>query len=123
MSNPRQTVIDNLVQRLPTLSVHPIVRLGIAENFPEQGTTVTNLAQALRLSESVVGRLLAHAATHHVFYEAEPGFYIHTAASRLLCQNKGMRDWVRVGAEEGLTGILKVHIQGSNDSSANAICF
>ncbi|KAL3471617.1 S-adenosyl-L-methionine-dependent methyltransferase [Aspergillus californicus] len=94
--------------RLPTHSVHPIVRLGIAENFPEKGATVSELAESLKLRENVVRRLLAHSATHHIFYEAKPDFYVHTAASRLLCQNQGIRDWVCVGAEEVIPGTLKI---------------
>ncbi|KAL4930345.1 S-adenosyl-L-methionine-dependent methyltransferase [Aspergillus undulatus] len=92
----------------PTLSVHPLVRLGIAENFPDQGSSVSGLARSLHLREDVVRRLLKHSAAHHIFYEAEPDFYIHTAASRHLSQNKGMRDWVFVGAEEVLPGLLKI---------------
>ncbi|KAL2825755.1 O-methyltransferase-domain-containing protein [Aspergillus cavernicola] len=106
LTEPAQLLVPEM--RLPTLSVHPLVRLGIAENFPEQGTSVAYLANSLNLRESVVRRLLKHSATHHVFYEARPDFYIHTAASRHLAQNQGMRDWVCVGAEEVLPGTLKI---------------
>ncbi|KAL4792204.1 S-adenosyl-L-methionine-dependent methyltransferase [Aspergillus venezuelensis] len=92
----------------PTLSLLPIVRLGIADNFPEQGTNVAELAKSVNLRDSVVRRLLKHSSTYHVFYEAEPDFYIHTAASRHLCQNQGMRDWICVGGNEVLPGTLKI---------------
>ncbi|KAL4879071.1 O-methyltransferase-domain-containing protein [Aspergillus karnatakaensis] len=106
LTDPVATLVPEM--RLPTLSVNPIVRLVIAENFPENGTTVSDLAQALNLNETLVRRLLAHAATHHIFYESKPDFFIHTAASRVLSENKGMRDWVRVGAEEVFPGAFKI---------------
>ncbi|KAL4964248.1 S-adenosyl-L-methionine-dependent methyltransferase [Aspergillus stella-maris] len=92
----------------PTLSLLPIVRLGIADNFPEPGTTVTDLAKSVNLRESIVRRLLKHSSTYHVFYESQPDFYIHTAASRHLCDNQGMRDWICVGGNEVLPGTLKI---------------
>ncbi|KAL4939124.1 hypothetical protein BDV06DRAFT_41975 [Aspergillus oleicola] len=106
LSDPSTLLVPEM--RLPTLSTHPIVRLGIAENFPDSGATVSELAQILHLREDTVRRLLKHSATHHIFYEAKPDFYIHTAASRHLSERKGMRDWVCVGAEEVLPGTLKI---------------
>ncbi|KAL4886384.1 S-adenosyl-L-methionine-dependent methyltransferase [Aspergillus karnatakaensis] len=86
--------------RNPTLSVHPIIRLGIAEHFPEKGTTVKDLAVQLGLREALVRRLLTHSATYHVYYETKPDFFVHTAASRVLAENDGLRAWFLVGAEE-----------------------
>ncbi|KAL5332549.1 O-methyltransferase-domain-containing protein [Aspergillus crustosus] len=94
--------------RLPTSSINPIVRLGIAENFPPEGSSVQDLAKTVNAKENIVRRLLAHSATHHVFYEAEPDFFVHTAASRALSQYQGLRDWIRVGAEEVLPGTLRI---------------
>lgn len=90
------------------MSVHSIIRLGIAENFPLQGTTVQDLANKLNLKESIVRRLLAHSATYHIFYQTSPGFFVHTAASKVLAQNDGMRKWILIGAEETLPATLKV---------------
>ncbi|KAL4876386.1 S-adenosyl-L-methionine-dependent methyltransferase [Aspergillus karnatakaensis] len=95
------------LQRLP-YSVHPIVRLGITEVFPEQGATVSDIALSAGLRESLVRRLLAHAATYHVFFEAEPDFYVHTAASRLLCQSQPVRDWVYAGWDEMMPAAFKL---------------
>ncbi|RAH70083.1 uncharacterized protein BO66DRAFT_438444 [Aspergillus aculeatinus CBS 121060] len=92
----------------PSLSGHAIVRLGIAESFPPEGTTVTALAQKLRLREDLVRRLLAHSATYHVYYESEPDRFVHTAASRLLAENPGMRDWIRLGCEELLPATMQI---------------
>ncbi|KAF4219055.1 hypothetical protein CNMCM5878_003910 [Aspergillus fumigatiaffinis] len=94
--------------RLPSLSIHSIIRLGIAANFPGTGTTVPALAKTLQLDERLVRRLLKHSATYHVFYEATPDFFVHTAASRFLTENQGVRDWVLLSLEESLPGMLKV---------------
>ncbi|KAL8723379.1 MAG: hypothetical protein Q9225_000295 [Loekoesia sp. 1 TL-2023] len=93
--------------RNPLISVHSIVRLGIAEHFPPKGSTVQDLAQKLELREDLVRRLLAHCTTHHVYYEAERDFFVHTAASRVLAEEEGMRMWVLIGAEELLPATLK----------------
>lgn len=95
-------------QRNPLISVHSIIRLGIAEAFPAQGTTVHDLAQKTSLRESLVRRLLAHCATHHVYKQTTNDFYVHTAASRILAENGGMRQWVLIGAEELIPATLKV---------------
>lgn len=93
--------------RNPMLSIHPIIRLGIAENFPPQGSTVQDLAHKLDLRESLVRRLLAHCSTYHVYYQASPDHFVHTAASKLLAENDGMRNWFLIGAQETLPGTLK----------------
>lgn len=104
-------ILANIVPQVVPHSVHPIHRLGIAKNFPEDGTTVAEIAQSLNLRESLVRRLLAHSATHHVFYETAPDFYIHTAASRLLATNPSMGDWIDVGCEEMYPASFKVRSQ------------
>ncbi|KAL8836163.1 MAG: hypothetical protein Q9170_003016 [Blastenia crenularia] len=96
--------------RNPNLSVHSIVRLGVAENFPSQGGSVQDLAQKLGLGESLLRRLLAHAATHHIYRQASPGFYVHTAASRVLAEDEGMRKWILIGSEELIPATLKVFL-------------
>lgn len=88
--------------------MHSIVRLGIAEAFPSQGSTVRDLASKLNLREGLVRRLLAHCATHHIYYQAEQDFFVHTAASRVLAENEGMRKWILIGAEELIPATLKV---------------
>ena len=96
------------MQRNPLISVHSVVRLGIAENFPPRGTKVQDLANKLNLRESLIRRLLAHCATHHIYYQASPDFFVHTAASKVLTENEGMRKWILIGAEELIPATLKV---------------
>ena len=88
--------------------MHSIIRLGIAENFPPQGATVQDLSDKLNLRETLIRRLLAHCATHHVYHEASPDFFVHTAASKMLAENDGMRKWILIGAEELIPATLKV---------------
>ena len=90
--------------------MHSIVRLGIAENFPPHGTTVQHLANNLGLPESLIRRLLAHCATHHIYYQASLDYFVHTAASKMLAENDGMRKWILIGAEELIPATLKVRI-------------
>ncbi|GAM41030.1 O-methyltransferase [Talaromyces pinophilus] len=94
--------------RNPILSVHPIIRLGIAENFPAEGTSVQNLASKLQLSENLVRRLLSHSATYHIYHESSPDYFVHTAASRTLSENNGMRQWILIGREETLAGTCQM---------------
>ena len=89
-----------------------IVRLGIAENFPSHGTTVKDLAGQLSIGESLLRRLLAHCATHHIYHQSESDCFVHTAASRVLAENEGMRKWILIGAEELIPATLKVSAIG-----------
>lgn len=90
------------------MSTLALTRLGIFENFPSNGTTVQELAGRLDLSENLVRRLMCHAATYHVFFQSEPDFFVHTAGSRVLAENEGMRSWVLVGLREVMPGALRV---------------
>ncbi|KAL4885586.1 S-adenosyl-L-methionine-dependent methyltransferase [Aspergillus karnatakaensis] len=94
--------------KLPTASIHPLIRLGIASHFPPHGSSVQDLAQDLGLDESLVRRLLAHSATYHVFYEERKDYFVHTPASRLLAENDKLREWVAMAAEETLPATLKI---------------
>ncbi|CAG8898682.1 unnamed protein product [Penicillium egyptiacum] len=93
--------------RNPSLSVLALIRLKIFENFPSEGTTIKDLAQRVNRNENFVRRLMSHAATYHVFFQEEPDFFIHTAGSRILTENEGMRSWMLVGLGETMPGALK----------------
>jgi hypothetical protein len=90
--------------------LHSIVRLGIAENVPPQGISVQDLAMKLNTSASLTRRLLAHEATHHIYYEASPDVFMHTATSRVLAENEGMRKWILISAEELILATLEVRL-------------
>ncbi|KAL8941723.1 MAG: hypothetical protein Q9211_001699 [Gyalolechia sp. 1 TL-2023] len=72
----------------------------LAKKFPSQGSTIADLAQTTGVKESLLRRLLSHCATYHIFYQASHDFYVHTAASRLLAEDEGIRAWALLGAEE-----------------------
>ncbi|KAL8743969.1 MAG: hypothetical protein Q9190_003738 [Brigantiaea leucoxantha] len=90
----------------PTLLLTPELA-SIAENFPPQGTSIQDLAKKLCLRESLIKRLVAHCATHHIYFQASPDFFEHTAASKVLAENDGMRKWILIGAEELIPATLK----------------
>ncbi|KAE8386675.1 hypothetical protein BDV23DRAFT_175275 [Aspergillus alliaceus] len=76
--------------RNPSMSMLPLIRRGIFEAFPPQGTTVQVLAYQLNLNQNIVCRLLAHAATYHISFQSGPDFFNHTADSPVLTKNEGM---------------------------------
>lgn len=93
--------------------------------LPPQGSSVQELAHKLGLGKNLLRRLLAHAATHHIYRQASPEFYVHTAASRVLAEDEGMRKWVLIGSEELIPATLKVissfpspHYRQSSKNSA-----
>lgn len=100
--------MTELLQRNPSMSILPLVRLGIFENFPSDGTSVQDLARQLDLSQNLVRRLLSHAAAYHVFFQAKPDFFVHTAGSRVLSENEGMRTWMQLGLGETMPGTFRV---------------
>lgn len=65
------------------------------------------LARRVNRNENIVRRLISHAATYHVFFQEKPDFFIHTAGSRILTENEGMRSWMLVGLGETMPGALK----------------
>ena len=83
------------------------MKLGIAEKFPLDGTSIQGLAKVIGRSESLVRRLLSHCATHRIYFQKSQDFFVHTAASRILAEKPGMRDWILIGAGEMLPATLK----------------
>ncbi|KAJ5849885.1 hypothetical protein N7455_009741 [Penicillium solitum] len=100
--------------RNPSISILALVRLKIFGNFPSEGTTIKDLAERVNRNENIVHRLMSHAATYHI----KPDFFIHTAGSRVLTENEGMRSWMLVGLGETMPGALKIAeaVSQNNDS-------
>jgi hypothetical protein len=90
------------------MSILALIRLSVFEKFPSKGTTIKDLAQQVDRNENIVRRLMSHAASYHVFFQAKPDFFVHTAGSRILTENEGMRSWILVGLGETMPGALKV---------------
>ena len=51
---------------------------------------------------------MAHAATYHIFFQSDRDYFVHTASSRLLAENEGMRNWLLMGLEEVLPAAYRV---------------
>ncbi|OTA60671.1 S-adenosyl-L-methionine-dependent methyltransferase [Hypoxylon sp. EC38] len=83
------------------ISQHAILRFRLAEAFPIGGeTTFAELAAASGLNETHVRKLLRHAMTQHIFHEPRPEVAAHTAASRLLVEDKGLYNWLRFSTDD-----------------------
>ncbi|KAF8860220.1 S-adenosyl-L-methionine-dependent methyltransferase [Acephala macrosclerotiorum] len=84
-----------------SLSLHAIYHYKIAQSFPIHETaTFTQIAERTGLDEVNVRRFMRHAMTNRIFKEVEPGVVAHTAASRVLAEDKAMQDWVGFCVED-----------------------
>lgn len=56
---------------------------------------------------------MRHAMTNRIFKEVKPGVVAHTAASRVLAEDKAMQDWVGFCVEDiwPVSSPLSVQIQ------------
>lgn len=78
-----------------------IMRFRLAEAFPIGGeTTFAELAARSGLNEMHVRKLLRFAMTQHIFHEPRPGVVAHTAASRLLVEDKGLASFLRLNTDD-----------------------
>jgi hypothetical protein len=81
---------------LPTIQLTPP-----AQSFPLNSTaTFAEIAKTTGLDELNVRRFLRHAMTNRIFQEPSPGIVAHTAASRVLAEDKMMYDWVGFCVED-----------------------
>ncbi|EKD17354.1 O-methyltransferase [Drepanopeziza brunnea f. sp. 'multigermtubi' MB_m1] len=72
-----------------------------AQSFPVDKTaTFSQIAEKVGLGELNVRRFLRHAMTNRIFEEAAPGVVAHTAASRVLAEDRMMNDWVGFCVED-----------------------
>ncbi|KAH6705376.1 O-methyltransferase-domain-containing protein, partial [Leptodontidium sp. MPI-SDFR-AT-0119] len=84
-----------------SLSLHAIYHYKIAQSFPINETaTFAEIASKVGLDELNVRRFLRHAMTNRIFKEVSPGVVGHTAASRVLAEDKMMNDWVGFCVED-----------------------
>lgn len=47
-----------------------------------------------------LARIVRHAMTNYIFHEPKPGYIAHTAASRLLAEDKDLQDWIGFNSED-----------------------
>jgi hypothetical protein len=96
---PREYLINYRHNEL--LSQHVILRFGLAEAVPIDGeATFAELAAASGLNEVHVRKIVRFATAQHIFREPRPGVVAHTAASRLLVDHRGLRDWLRFSTDD-----------------------
>ncbi|KAI1410075.1 S-adenosyl-L-methionine-dependent methyltransferase [Hypoxylon sp. FL1857] len=99
MLGPKDHLISYRYNEL--ISQHAILRFRLAEAFPIGGeTTFAELAATTGLNETHVRKLLRHAMTQHIFHEPRPGVVAHTAASRVLVEDKGLYNWLRFSTDD-----------------------
>ncbi|KAF2742529.1 O-methyltransferase [Sporormia fimetaria CBS 119925] len=83
------------------ISLHAIMRFGIAEAVPLGGeATFAEIATKTGVPEPLVTRLVRHAAIYHCFREPRPGHVSHTAASAALNRGGSVVDWLDMTLEE-----------------------
>ncbi|MCJ1261773.1 hypothetical protein MMC22_001641 [Lobaria immixta] len=83
------------------LSMQAISRLNIASTFPtDEESSFAQISTVCGLNEVDLRRILRHAMTKHIFKEPRKGVVAHTAASRLLAEDKQILDWVATSTNE-----------------------
>ncbi|KAK4642918.1 hypothetical protein QC761_401620 [Podospora bellae-mahoneyi] len=87
-----------------------ITRFSVADMVPAGGQISFGdvAAKVPGLTESIVGRLLRHAMTMHVFHEPQPGMVAHTKASKALQTNPVLNAWLRNGTHEMWPAAVKM---------------
>ncbi|KAL9592948.1 MAG: hypothetical protein Q9219_007705 [cf. Caloplaca sp. 3 TL-2023] len=81
--------------------LHAVYRFRIAEAVPMYSeASYSQVAKTCGLDEVQLRRIMRYAMTKHMFRETRPGFVAHTAVSRVLAEESGMKDWVGMVCEE-----------------------
>lgn len=98
----------SLTRQFDLLTFRAIVEFDIPASVPLNGTaSFASISVKTGLPEEAVARIIRHAATSHIFHEVRAGWVEHTAMSRVLLENLGIRDYIRLFNNEGLTSSLK----------------
>ncbi|KAG6152388.1 Alpha-1,3-mannosyltransferase cmt1 [Claviceps purpurea] len=98
---PRETVRWGVWNYLDTLSIQIINSYGIAKMVPiEHPIPLSELQTKSALSATSLAQVLRHAMTIDIFCEPKPGLIAHTAASRLLAEDKALQDWAGFISED-----------------------
>ena len=94
----------------PIPSLEVVIGFGIHRAIPLQstGTSIQDITKATGLSEDVVGRILRQAVSNYVFIESSPGYFRHTASSRVLVENKALESTFLFGVTETLPAARRV---------------
>lgn len=69
--------------------------------FPVGSTaTYAQIAAKVGIDEMNVRRFLRHAMTNRIFKEISPGVVAHTAASKVIAEERSMQDWLGFCTED-----------------------
>jgi hypothetical protein len=83
------------------LSLTFINQYNIASLFPLDSTiTLVQISKAIDVDLTNVSRMIRHAIMNRIFVEISPGVIAHTAASRILAEDKNMKDWIGLTTED-----------------------
>lgn len=82
-ANPFQTVMGLMTAFWASRCVHVVAQLGVADALGDEAMTTAELAAAVKVDASSLGRVLRLLAAHGIFERTPTGFR-HNAASRLL---------------------------------------
>lgn len=76
-------------------------RFGVASSLaPDEEVTFAELAKRCDLPVSDLRRILRLCMSRHIFTEPRNGYVAHTAASRILAKNEGIRDRIWLGCQQ-----------------------
>ncbi|KAK4497294.1 hypothetical protein PRZ48_011744 [Zasmidium cellare] len=106
---------EMLLGTAPTdfVSRHALDRFQVYQKVPVGETrTYTQLAEATGLPLNVIRRLIRHAITQRIFTEPTPDVVAHTPASKLLAEDRNVRDY---------WGILSEIVSPAAAQTANAL--
>lgn len=90
-----------MVQAEDSLSLHAVYRYKLAHTFPiNEEATFEAISKNSGLNPVDLRRILRHATTNHIFCEPREGIVAHTAASKLLAENRAVEDMIGTLSEE-----------------------
>lgn len=83
------------------LGLQLVNRFDVASSLePGEQVSFAELAARCDLPVSDLRRILRHCMSRHIFKEPQMGIVAHTAASRTLAKNEGIRDRIWLGCEQ-----------------------
>ncbi|KAK5138418.1 hypothetical protein LTR08_000004 [Meristemomyces frigidus] len=93
LRGPRQLIQARL--NTQDIVYHQLIeKFDIASLLPNGEVSYAELAATTGMDESALRRVLRFAITNRIFAEKRPGYLSHSAASRVLAEDQGLRDWI-----------------------------
>lgn len=107
---PTETIKNSYFEELVLLgALHVLCHFNVPQNVPLEGTIAfSELASATGLQEPLLVRFLRMAAANYYFSESPPGVVTHTAGSKPLATDKGMRACIWMRYTEKLPALTRL---------------